>query len=661
MAHQGELFPEPKFIVTPDASRSEPRLWVQRLVIWEKPGEVLREVRLRKGLNIIWSPDPGSDHAVVGEESGSGHGAGKTLFCRMLRYCLGEDTFARSDLRRSIAERFPDGLVGAEVVIAGKQWAVIRPIGRTRKQIAKEGVALEGISSMKEPGSDLHLFFDAIEKALFKEGIQKPLSITEHHASWLFALAWLSRDSECRFDHILDWRDRRSESGSIALRQTQEPILTATRIFLGMLQPEELDVQLQRSGVSEDKRSTERDLSYQQQRSKRLLSELQQALNLELDELTAEGLGISLLRTKAEERLQLVDSADAPEDVEALRAFRNQREDVGKEVAVLESDIERFRATREVHEQQLKAIRGERANLDANALKTLLGPVCPVCFVPIDQALAEGCGLSHSAWDPNALQDEKRRLSEQTDSCNKAIARIDHLIRDQRNRRDALGLQRGELTKKIDELEKRTEEARVKRRQAWFAAKQLLSKVNEHKDTLDAIEEARRAQEKLITLDAALAGREAQLRAGHSERLTRLRALFSYVCKGLLGKNVVATLDLTGQGIQAGVEVGGMAMESLKVIAFDLAAILMSIEGRTEIPSFLIHDSPREADLGESIYHRLFRMVHSLEDLGSEPPFQYLVTTTTEPPAELCVEPFLVAQLHGAHAEHRLLRRNLPS
>jgi hypothetical protein len=102
-----------------------------------------------------------------------------------------------------------------------------------------------------------------------------------------------------------------------------------------------------------------------------------------------------------------------------------------------------------------------------------------------------------------------------------------------------------------------------------------------------------------------------------------------------------------------------MAMESLKAIAFDLATLLMSIEGRTTLPAFLVHDSPREADLGEAIYHRLFRLMQRLERLSDEPPFQYIITTTTQPPEDLCQEPFLVAELQGAEVDGRLLRRNL--
>src|SRR6202051_183506 len=155
MAQQAELFPEPAVVVRPSGTRGEPRLWVRRLAIWEKPGTIIRDIGLRRGLNIIWSPDPGVESAVVGRGDGSGHGAGKTLFCRLLRYCLGEDTFANDDLRRSVAEQLPTGLVGIEVLINGVQWAVLRPIGTTRRQIARADTTLEELVDSSEPGTGI--------------------------------------------------------------------------------------------------------------------------------------------------------------------------------------------------------------------------------------------------------------------------------------------------------------------------------------------------------------------------------------------------------------------------------------------------------------------------------------------------------------------------
>src|SRR5438105_804527 len=50
--------------------------------------------------------------------------------------------------------------------------------------------------------------------------------------------------------------------------------------------------------------------------------------------------------------------------------------------------------------------------------------------------------------------------------------------------------------------------------------------------------------------------------------------------RALLGSEVEASIDLTGQRLQVKVQVGGQAMESLKTLAFDLTAMLTSLEGR---------------------------------------------------------------------------------
>ena len=132
-----DLFPNAPFSVKPEPGRTEPRLWVKRFCIWSEPGVLVREIDLREGLNIIWSPDSRDGNAPIG------HGAGKTTFCRLLRYCLGEETFGSRDQRSRIHAVFPKGQIGAEVMLDGKQWAVLRSISGRTRDIAIQGVTLE--------------------------------------------------------------------------------------------------------------------------------------------------------------------------------------------------------------------------------------------------------------------------------------------------------------------------------------------------------------------------------------------------------------------------------------------------------------------------------------------------------------------------------------
>jgi hypothetical protein len=141
--------------------------------------------------------------------------------------------------------------------------------------------------------------------------------------------------------------------------------------------------------------------------------------------------------------------------------------------------------------------------------------------------------------------------------------------------------------------------------------------------------------------------------------VSRFDALFAYVAKAILGRDAECSLKLTGNGLQAKLSGEGVAMDSLTAIVFDLAAMLMAVEGLARLPALFIHDSPREADLGRLLYHKLFRLVAKLEELGTVPPFQYVVTTTTEPPLELQTPKFLVARLVGEGDERRFLRRSV--
>jgi len=55
MAQQSELFPKPEETIVINKTRSEPPLWVRRFVLWAQPGKVIRDIPLRRGLNVARS------------------------------------------------------------------------------------------------------------------------------------------------------------------------------------------------------------------------------------------------------------------------------------------------------------------------------------------------------------------------------------------------------------------------------------------------------------------------------------------------------------------------------------------------------------------------------------------------------------------------------
>ncbi len=84
------------------------------------------------------------------------------------------------------------------------------------------------------------------------------------------------------------------------------------------------------------------------------------------------------------------------------------------------------------------------------------------------------------------------------------------------------------------------------------------------------------------------------------------------------------------------------------------------MEAETFFPAFLIHDSPREADLSKNIYERLFTLAATLERCcGNVPLFQYILTTTTAPPDAFQNERSVRLKVKGAPAEERLFKVDL--
>lgn len=116
------LPPDSPFELTPDSSRTEPVVWVRRVVILESEkafDSPIRDITFRRGLNLIRTAEhpPGESRPV-------GHSVGKTLLTRLIRYCLGESHFAPEPVRKRIAAKLPEGLVLAEVQVAGVNWVV---------------------------------------------------------------------------------------------------------------------------------------------------------------------------------------------------------------------------------------------------------------------------------------------------------------------------------------------------------------------------------------------------------------------------------------------------------------------------------------------------------------------------------------------------------
>ncbi len=658
MPRQLDLVPPPGLSLQPEAGRNGPRFWVRRLVLWRKPGELLREITLRPGLNIIWSPDPADQTKARQDGDAMGHGGGKSMFCRLIRYCLGEDHFATDEQRNSVAVAFPEGLVGAEVMVDGIRWAILRPIGTGRKHFAIREGSLDDIKIDELTANGTTSFLQAIENYILPPDVAALVPGDRPLHAWLVALAWLSRDQDCRFDHVLDWRSADSDSGSPVRSFSTTKILDALRALIGAIDPEEHKIRAEIVELEGEHQKLGQEVAHRKWEAAQLRSRLLGELGLREDQVPPDRLAVEQLRQTAKAQLArtvVIDSDTDIADIETLRATEDEAQRrldaAAKFLAEVEARIPEI-------ERLVSRIKGEMP-ATAFAIHSSENPVCPICEVPIDRALAEGCKLSHKLPDPDQLK-ARRELLENDFKCE-SLRLEEH--------RDRLPIVNAELASARQTAEvarsrlRSAERSRDAKTDAWYQARQRIDDVDRLDELLIAVE---RKQSSVDELFAGIEKKREQVgthRDAKAEVFGRLSRAFDAIIRVLVGQTARGSVTLDGNGLHLKVDMGGdrstTAIESLKIVAFDLAVVCMSIEGKAHVPAFLVHDSPREADLGLSIYYKLFEFVHSLEEIGQQPLFQYIITTTTCPPDNLTKEPWLRGTLRGAPAEERLLRQDL--
>lgn len=656
MRQQPDLLDPQLLTVTPVKGLEDPRLWVRRLVIWKEPGgEKVRDIELRPGLNIVWSPDGADDAGSVGQTNAVGHGSGKTLFCRLIRYCLGEDRFATEPQRDRIGTAFLNGIVGAEVILDGICWAIVRPLGARRRHMAVPGGNLDEIAAGEGASTGMEPFVEAVDQQIITKALAKLVRPQANGPIWPIALAWLSRDQECRFDDVLDWRSPTSDSNSPMPASGQEkgPRLEALRSFLMAITPEEQATRGEVNGLSEERRVLDQEIGHRRWEIERTQTRLVTGLDLEDQSLPEMPLLIDVMRRSAGAHLASASKV-APGDDAELVAAREQLEAARNEWVRLDGERIRIGALIPAEERTLAMIRGELPGLSYSKVEAE-SPICPICEVPIDRALAEGCKLSHKIPDADAC---RQRWNQRQADHDTQAKRVEDLRQEQAQLLPQIALAKQQFDRSVDHVTN-IEKARDARESTWYVARRLQDDVERLAELFETQEAAIKRLRELGTSLETARERLGAFRDKQARVFGRISEKFDPLVRRLVGHDAKGRITLAGNGLDLSIDMGGdrrtAAIDSLKVLAFDLAAMCVSIEGATRVPPFLLHDSPREADLGLSIYGRLFDTVQELERVGGKPLFQYIVTTTTAPPTEFRERPYLQLKLHGDPPAQRLL------
>lgn len=653
--------------IDPPSSQREPTIWISRLLILRAPrldaDAVIRDLRLRRGLNILWAPPlSGAGENRLFDGRLTGHTAGKTTFCRLIRYLLGEERFGTGRAQDRIRERVPDGWVVGEIWVRGEPWVVGRPFALGVHPFAAPKVTIE--KALTDRGS-YQDFLAELERAIVAPIPVKMLPNAKKHLDWPLVLTWLTRDQEARFAHVVGWRDTSSESASPS--PTMGDRYVVVRALLNLMSDEESALQQKSEALKGQKEQLDSEAPVLRARAADDRRRLSSLLGLGEPEGEAGPLFAPRLREGVAERRAALGHAEA-----ALAAEEAAEEEARRAWADAVEERGACRARRRDAEARLEEERRALAQLEAPepAVAAKAAPSLPLaaapgyCNVPLSLAHAEGCPLAVGA---EALrhrglaegEGDRRRaviaaLAQQATAAAEALgeaeAAEDSLLGAYRQKSAALQEDRGKVARERAAL------SEIERLLAYAAETEAAAQTNDERTT----EAAREAQR--------LAERRTTRQREHKEALGRLSERFAFVLQALLGRQVGGSVEVrAGQVDLHAAEHGerdSAAMETIKILAFDLAALTLGLEGQGYFPGFLIHDGPREADMDQRIYERVFlyaaeKLEEAFRGVG-EPAFQYIVTTTAAPPKRLSRAPWVLEpKLDASVPEGRLLGMNL--
>lgn len=660
--------------------RTEPDVWVRRLTIYEQIApepKVIRDIPLVKGLNIVWAEESEDDNSTA---EIAGHSAGKTTFCRLLRYVLGEKTYGTKANMEMIQCSLPNGYVGAELFVRHQLWAVIRPIGNGRNSYIKSNSTIEElIAEGKRPAYlesyprelGLDALLDNLESAAIVS-TGKPIE-------WGHLLAWCSRDQEARFQDNQDWRSPRSESEwpNVHLRKTDR--LFIMRCVLGLFLPDELKSEEELSSLLRDRDRLERrleDLKREPQFRINLYdNKLRRCLrvhlpnNAEIDTLPHHSNNLLPdLHRLAENVKRQIDADISSLELES-KSLQYQIDEVGGQINHIETEFGLLATWFKLEDNASRELDNkiERHQAERDLFNEHREKVCQLGWI-----LYQDCKYVQQRQaslrvvqlkDVREKKEAEARRSEVQRNIDEQKRRLNEEMTVLREKREALQKRRSTLS--LDALEKRDS-----LRALQDAEQQLEMWSIRHMHS----EEFRELQECQLELEATakkIETTKTQLDAllqRHADNRAKLSSIFSGAVKCVLksdtydGSVTLSNRELAFR-ILHGLAMSGEAVETLSVLLADVSCLVYtSVSENAHLPGILLHDSPREADLGLRLYRSFIRFVASLEqhfDKQDTCPFQYIITTTTPPPEELQTNKHLKLRLDASRADGLLFGRSL--
>jgi len=666
MSTQLELISSNKTALAPTADRKEPVVWLRELVVLRdlQPGEenIVRRVRLQPGLNILWAKPRTQAAPLKLREAGlSGHASGKTTFCRLIRHVLGEPNFANEDLRQRIREKLHGGWVVGEVMLAGQPWLVCRPFTVGAHPFVVRNVEIGRLFDTGLEREGLDALMSAVNAAVVGPSPVKTFASSSAAVDWDHLLPWLARDQESRFAALTDFRHPSSNSESPDLDVEDRHFLF--RAILGLIDlGEQAELERNKTLVVA-RQAAEKGAPLLRHQANVAYERLRTALPQIEADLAGELFLDAVPRALGEEITSLDRQIHGLRESPQVREWKRKLQETSQRTALARSRRDEIKGSIELRERELRAFRGEITQKELDDWITSKGPPDGYCSQPMSRAIAHGCPLAAGRTLPIETEAAVLKIENQADELEQLLARL----RGDLARQQAILDERGQQQREAETTLESAEALSNRQRDELIEARaDLRNKVNLAIQVRQDFQQAAKLEASLSELDNRMReSRElqAKLREAQIRAMADLSMLYDWIIKDVLGADVEAKVEFHGRQLGLKVnhrgDLSSAAIDTVKILAFDLAALVSSAEGKGWHPRLLIHDSPREADMSADIYGRFFLFVRQLEaafGAKSQCNFQYIVTTTEPPPEALQTAPWLIEPvLDASQAAGRIL------
>lgn len=646
----------------PQHWRTLPTVWFRRVVISDGVNEKpLRSVQLRPGLNIVWGQEtPETENKPFQP----GHGLGKTTFCRLLRFCLGEKSFGQPNMVAGVQAEFSDGYVEALVDVDGRSWCVRRHFSPGHPSFARRGNSLRTFQK-RPPNSDddpFSAFLADVRCITLADIPERGFLAGKKSFEWEHLLAVCTRDQEARYVDPLVWRSKRSTAELPAFLQPKADAIRCLLALLGTYADSDVELndreeylrnrvnQLkQRKGRSEDR------LTYWEDHFRERLAEA----------------GVTEADSRPMNEGDLFSLQSAYKHVHDARVAELARMDqsikqIDMQLTLAAATLCERREHRESQETTAAVIRGPAEQMiedflnssrqwqeKLRELRELKFTLCSLgnitygkCVHVQEYAEQLEAGLASLPDEPPSTAQGQIALAERLEAITADIRRAEERAREALKRlmdeKHDADRERRRRERELEDLETAWNElTRVTRLRSDASQDRSLTNISQQ--LASASKELDQAkQERKQAVDA------------HRRQLRDFQAAFDVLVKRCITDEYEGTVKLTEDELDFQIlhgETGsGEGFEMLAILLSDLALAILGAARKATHPGLVIHDSPREADLGPHAYRHYLSSIHTVLDslaCDAGTPLQYIVTTTTPPPKHLQTKAVTPLRLGG--------------